>query len=40
MSHLVREPKCAGGNCPRIRATNLAASGTVTVAPYIIWELG
>lgn len=37
---LGREPKLAAGNCLRIRGTNLASSGTVTVAPYIIWELG
>lgn len=37
---LGREPHVAAGNCLRIRATNLAASGTVTVVPFIVWEVG
>lgn len=35
-----REPRVAAGGCVRIRGTNLAASGTVSVVPYLIWELG
>lgn len=35
-----REPRIPAGDCVRIRGTNLAASGTVSVVPYIIWEVG
>lgn len=37
---LGREPVLSAGECLRIRATNLAASGTVSVVTKIIWELG